>query len=51
VASFKYAACGGATTQSMTDQFAALDAGTDQVTITIGGNDVGFANTMITCVT
>ncbi|WP_033438884.1 SGNH/GDSL hydrolase family protein [Saccharothrix sp. NRRL B-16314] len=51
VASFKYAACGGATTQSMTDQFASLDAGTDQVTITIGGNDVGFANTMITCVT
>jgi lysophospholipase L1-like esterase len=51
VSSFKYAACGGATTQSMTDQFASLDAGTDQVTITIGGNDVGFANTMITCVT
>lgn len=51
VSSFKYAACGGATTQSMTDQFAALDAGTDLVSITIGGNDVGFANTMITCVT
>ncbi|WP_367128872.1 SGNH/GDSL hydrolase family protein [Saccharothrix sp. HUAS TT1] len=51
VSSFKYAACGGATTQSMTDQFASLDAGTDLVSITIGGNDVGFANTMITCVT
>jgi lysophospholipase L1-like esterase len=51
VSSFKYAACGGATTQSMTDQFASLDAGTDLVSITIGGNDVGFANTMVTCVT
>ncbi|NUT48644.1 MAG: SGNH/GDSL hydrolase family protein [Saccharothrix sp.] len=51
VSSFRYVACGGATTQSMTDQFAALDAGTDLVSITIGGNDVGFANTMITCVT
>ncbi|QFZ21524.1 SGNH/GDSL hydrolase family protein [Saccharothrix syringae] len=51
VSSFKYAACGGATTDSMTDQFASLDAGTDLVTITIGGNDVGFASTMITCVT
>ncbi|MFD7660176.1 SGNH/GDSL hydrolase family protein [Actinosynnema sp. NPDC059797] len=51
VSSFRYAACGGATTASMTDQFASLDAGTDLVTITIGGNDVGFANTMVTCVT
>ncbi|MGX7828910.1 SGNH/GDSL hydrolase family protein [Actinokineospora sp. 24-640] len=50
VSSFRYAACGGATTQSMTGQFDALDAGTDLVTITIGGNDVGFANTMVTCV-
>ncbi|MFT7841796.1 SGNH/GDSL hydrolase family protein [Saccharothrix sp. BKS2] len=51
VSSFRYAACGGATTQSMTNQFASLDAGTDLVSLTIGGNDVGFANTMITCVT
>jgi lysophospholipase L1-like esterase len=51
VSSFRYAACGGATTDSMTNQFASLDAGTDLVSITIGGNDVGFASTMITCVT
>lgn len=51
VSSFRYVACGGATTASMTDQFSALDAGTDLVSVTIGGNDVGFANTMITCVT
>ncbi|MDQ2585474.1 SGNH/GDSL hydrolase family protein [Saccharothrix yanglingensis] len=51
VSSFKYAACGGATTDSMTGQFDSLDAGTDLVSITIGGNDIGFASTMITCVT
>ncbi|MGM1064697.1 SGNH/GDSL hydrolase family protein [Saccharothrix sp. Mg75] len=51
VSSFRYAACGGATTDSMTDQFASLDAGTDLVSITIGGNDIGFASTMLTCVT
>jgi lysophospholipase L1-like esterase len=49
-ASFRFVACGGATTSSMTGQFAALDAGTDLVTVTIGGNDVGFADTMVTCV-
>jgi lysophospholipase L1-like esterase len=50
VSSFAFVACGGATTQSMTGQFSALSAATDLVTITIGGNDVGFADTMATCV-
>jgi lysophospholipase L1-like esterase len=50
VSSFAFVACGGATTQSMTGQFSALSAATDLVTITIGGNDVGFADTMVTCV-
>jgi lysophospholipase L1-like esterase len=49
VSSFAFAACGGATTASMTDQFAALNSGTDLVTITIGGNDVDFAGTMLSC--
>lgn len=50
VASFRYVACGMASTGSMTSQLRALDAGTDLVTITIGGNDVGFAATMLNCV-
>lgn len=50
VSTFKYVACGGATTASMTDQFSSLDAATDLVSITIGGNDIDFAGTMITCV-
>ncbi|GAA1821935.1 SGNH family lipase [Luedemannella flava] len=50
VSSFRYVACGGATTASMTGQFSALSAATDLVTITIGGNDVGFADTMLSCV-
>ncbi|MGW3560597.1 SGNH/GDSL hydrolase family protein [Streptomyces sp. NPDC000963] len=51
--------CGGATTVHMTSaqnasappQFDALDVGTDLVTLTIGGNDVGFAGIIVRCVT
>jgi lysophospholipase L1-like esterase len=47
---FRFAACGGAQTADvLDDQLAALDAGTTLVSITIGGNDAGFADTMITC--
>jgi lysophospholipase L1-like esterase len=49
-ASFFFAACAGAVTDNVRDfQIWALNSRTDAVTITIGGNDVGFASTMITC--
>jgi len=50
VSSFHTAACGGAVTDDVRNfQIWALSSGTDAVTITIGGNDVGFATAMITC--
>ncbi|MGW0551364.1 SGNH/GDSL hydrolase family protein [Streptomyces altiplanensis] len=50
--------CGGATTVHMTSaqnssappQFDALSADTGLVTLTIGGNDIGFANIILRCV-
>ncbi|KUH37465.1 MULTISPECIES: SGNH/GDSL hydrolase family protein [Streptomyces] len=50
--------CGGATTVHMTTaqnasappQFDALSADTDVVTLTIGGNDIGFADIIVRCV-
>jgi lysophospholipase L1-like esterase len=43
-------ACSGATTADVTRvQLDALGAGTDVVTLTIGGNDAGFAHVLITC--
>lgn len=50
--------CGGATTVHMTSaqsasappQFNALSPDTDLVTLTIGGNDIGFANIILRCV-
>jgi lysophospholipase L1-like esterase len=50
VSSFAFAACGGATTSDvLNSQLGALNANTDLVTITIGGNDVGFASVMTAC--
>ncbi|WP_059006391.1 SGNH/GDSL hydrolase family protein [Streptomyces specialis] len=50
-ASFDFTACAGAvTTDVVSDQLGPLDSGTDLVTISIGGNDAGFEDTMITCV-
>jgi lysophospholipase L1-like esterase len=47
---FRFVACGGAVTADvMNEQISALDAGTTMVTITIGGNDAGFADVVITC--
>ncbi|MGW4650359.1 SGNH/GDSL hydrolase family protein [Kitasatospora sp. NPDC004289] len=51
--------CGGATTVHMTStqsgsagpQFTALTTDTDLVTLTIGGNDVGFADIIVRCTT
>ncbi|GAB7050138.1 SGNH/GDSL hydrolase family protein [Catenuloplanes indicus] len=49
--SFAFVACGGATTDDVrATQVASLSAGTDLVTITIGGNDAGFAAGAISCV-
>jgi lysophospholipase L1-like esterase len=50
-ASYTSVACSGATTSDVvSSQVAALSAATTLVSITIGGNDVGFSSTMETCV-
>ena len=49
--SFTFDACSGATTADVvSSQVSVLSSSTTLVSITIGGNDVGFANTMETCV-
>jgi lysophospholipase L1-like esterase len=51
VASFTFAACSGAlTTDVISSQLSSLSAATTLVSIDIGGNDVGFASIMETCV-
>lgn len=50
-ASFVSVACTGATTATVrASQLSALTARTTLVTITVGGNDVGFSHVMETCV-
>jgi lysophospholipase L1-like esterase len=50
VASFDFAACGGATTDDVrASQLSGLSAATTLVSITIGGNDAGFADVVTTC--
>lgn len=50
VSSYRSVACSGAVSSNVRDlQVYALNSRTDVVTITIGGNDVGFADAMITC--
>jgi lysophospholipase L1-like esterase len=50
-ASFTFAACADATTSSViSGQLSSLSASTTLVSITIGGNDVGFSSIMETCV-
>ncbi|MER5887565.1 SGNH/GDSL hydrolase family protein [Streptomyces sp. NPDC001941] len=49
--SFAFTACSGARTGDVTSgQLGPLNASTDLVSITIGGNDAGFADVMTTCV-
>jgi lysophospholipase L1-like esterase len=49
-ASYTSVACSGATTSSViSTQLSALSSSTTLVSITIGGNDVGFSNIMETC--
>ncbi|MFJ5984152.1 SGNH/GDSL hydrolase family protein [Lentzea sp. NPDC092896] len=47
--SFKFVACSGATTKSLKSQLRAPTPATTLVTITIGGNDLGFADVLTTC--
>ena len=50
-ASYASVACSGATTSTViSTQLSALSAATTLVSITVGGNDVGFSSTMETCV-
>jgi len=50
-ASYVSAACAGATTGSViSTQLSALSTATTLVSITVGGNDVGFSSVMQTCV-
>ena len=50
-ASFAFVACSGATTSDvLSSQVSSLSASTTLVSITIGGNDVGFSSVMETCV-
>ncbi|MFF7341012.1 SGNH/GDSL hydrolase family protein [Streptomyces sp. NPDC008163] len=49
--SFVFAACSGATTQDVINgQLGSLNSSTRLVSISIGGNDAGFADAMQTCV-
>jgi lysophospholipase L1-like esterase len=50
-ASFAFTACSGAVTDDVkAGQLGPLSASTDLVSISIGGNDAGFADVMTTCV-
>jgi lysophospholipase L1-like esterase len=50
-ASFTFAACSGATTSTViSSQLSSLSASTTLVSITVGGNDVGFSSIMETCI-
>ena len=45
-----FVACGGATTSDVINsQVNSLSAATNEVSITIGGNDIGFANLIVNC--
>ncbi|WP_282693760.1 SGNH/GDSL hydrolase family protein [Streptomyces sp. CC208A] len=49
--SFAFTACSGAVTTDVTNkQLGPLSSATDLVSITVGGNDAGFADVMTTCV-
>ncbi|AUS77764.1 lipase [Actinoalloteichus sp. AHMU CJ021] len=49
-ASLTFAACSGATTDDLlANQIGALDPSTDLVSVSIGGNDAGFASVITTC--
>ena len=48
--SLTFVACSGATTANvMSSQIQSVTVGTDIVTMTIGGNDIGFSNLIVQC--
>lgn len=48
--SLNFVACSGATTTSlMSSQIGAVNSSTNVVTVTIGGNDIGFASLILQC--
>ncbi|HEY0697742.1 MAG TPA: SGNH/GDSL hydrolase family protein, partial [Micromonospora sp.] len=50
-ASYRSVACSGATTSTvLNNQLSALSSSTTLISLTVGGNDVGFSNIMTTCV-
>lgn len=51
-ASFKFVACAGAkTTDVINGQLSSLSSSTDLISISVGGNDASFGDTMRTCAT
>lgn len=49
-ANLTFVACSGATTANvMADQIDSVEAGTDVVTLTVGGNDIGFVPVLTEC--
>ncbi|MFI9647079.1 SGNH/GDSL hydrolase family protein [Streptomyces sp. NPDC052040] len=49
--SFSFLACSGATTADvLSNQLGTLNSATSLVSVTIGGNDAGFSDVMMTCV-
>lgn len=51
-ADLTFAACGGATAADvLSKQVGQLDADTDLVTVSVGGNDVGWVDAIIACIT
>lgn len=49
--SLRFRACSGAETRDVTGgQTAALSSGTDYVTVSVGGNDVGFVDLILSCI-
>lgn len=48
--SLNFVACSGATTTTlMSSQISAVNSGTNIVSVTIGGNDIGFASLLVQC--
>ncbi len=49
VASFDFVACSGAVTSDVIAQASAVDSSTTFITVSVGGNDAGFADVMTDC--
>jgi lysophospholipase L1-like esterase len=49
ISSFAFVACAGATVADVTGQLSAVTRQTDLVTMTVGGNDVGFCAVLAAC--